>query len=281
MSDILNTILKVKKEEVQQDRLKITTEALKSQIRDLPPCLDFYQAITKHNARGINVIAEIKRASPSAGLIRQDFDPESLAHIYQNAGADAISVLTDQQFFQGSLDFIRQVKQAVKLPVLRKDFIIDPYQVYQARAAGADAILLIAEALTLTQIIELLSLADSLTLTVLLEIHEKSSLLQVLPLLESPGNHKFLLGINNRNLKTMQVDLGHSESLSTLIKDKRILVSESGIKTRADVKRLIHAGFHGVLIGETLMKSKNIKARFNDLFGSPPPQPINNHHASN
>ncbi len=266
MSDILEKILKVKRDEVAAAKSRIPLATLQLQAKDGPRCRNFYQAVSKKNPRGINVIAEIKKASPSAGLIRPDFDPVRLAQTYADLGADALSVLTDESFFQGHLDFLRQVKAAVSLPVLRKDFIIDSYQVYEARAAGADAILLIAEALEPGKLMDLLILAQELTLSVLLEVHEMESLLQLRSLAGFPLGHYTLLGINNRNLKTMQTDLNHSLRLAEFVDNKQELVSESGIKTRRDVQKLIIAGFGGVLIGETLMRSDDIAAKFNELF---------------
>ena len=162
MEDFLTKIISIKKAEIASAKEKVPLALLKEQVKSLPRCRNFYRAITKRNPRGINVIAEIKRASPSAGLIREDFDPVELAKIYVDASVDAISVLTDEHFFQGCLEYIDQVKQAVSLPILRKDFIIDPYQIYQARAAGADAILLIAEVVNPSMLMDLIILAHSL-----------------------------------------------------------------------------------------------------------------------
>jgi indole-3-glycerol phosphate synthase len=266
VSDILKIILKAKAEEVAAAKERLPVEALGERIRGMPKCLNFYGAMTRPVERGIHVIAEIKRSSPSAGAIRPGLNPVEVAGAYQEAGADAISVLTDGRFFGGSLDDLQRVKEAVSLPVLRKDFIIDPYQVYEARAAGADAILLIAEALTPGAVMDLLILANSLTLTVLLEVHEMESLLQIKSMIGFPLKHYSLLGINNRNLKTMEVDLNHSLRLGELVDGKKTLVSESGIRTRADVEKLVKAGFGGVLIGETLMRSGDITATFKELF---------------
>jgi len=267
MAKVLEDILATKRAEIESAKKRLPLETLQEEIRELPKCRNFYRTLTRQHPRGVNVIAEIKRASPSAGLIREDFDPVWLAQAYEQAGADAISVLTDGPYFQGKLEYIAQVKQAVSLPVLRKDFILDPYQVYESRAAGADAILLIAEALKPAQIMDLMILANSLTLTVLLEVHEMESLLQYRSMIGFPQERYSLLGINNRNLQTMKVDLNTSLRLGELVENKSELVSESGIKTRQDVERLIDAGFNGILIGETLMRSENIAAKFAELFG--------------
>ena len=266
MSNILDRILHVKRQEIAAALEHTPLSKLQKTVAQLPKCRNFYQAITQPNPRGINVIAEIKRASPSAGLIRPDFDPVQLAQTYQKCGADALSVLTDEPFFQGKLEYLNQAKQATDLPILRKDFIIDPYQLYQARAAGADAILLIAEALEPAQLMDLMILANSLTLTVLLEVHELDCLLQVRSLIGFPQARYSLIGINNRNLKTLEVDLNTSLRLSEFIENKRELVSESGIRQRADVERLMEAGFNAILIGETLMRSPDITACFGELF---------------
>lgn len=266
MAEVLNKILREKKLEVAVARENIPEEALREQLIGLAPCRNFYRTLTVRNPRGINVIAEIKKASPSAGVIRRDFDPAAIAHIYQDCGAEAISVLTDEVFFQGRLDYLKQVKESVSVPVLRKDFIIDPYQVYESRVAGADAILLIAEALKPAELMDLMILSNSLGLTVLLEVHELDSLLQYRSLVGWPQARYSLMGINNRNLKTMKTDLSTSIRLSEFVEDKNDLVSESGIRTRDDVENLIQAGFCGILIGETLMRSDDIAGRFTELF---------------
>ena len=230
-------------------------------------CRNFYKAVTKRSARGLNVIAEIKKASPSAGVIREDFDPVAIAQIYKKCGADAISVLTDEKYFQGRLEYINQTSEAVDLPILRKDFIIDPWQVYESRAAGADAILLIAEALAPGELMDLMIVAAELTLTVLLEVHEADTLLTVRSLIGFPKKGYSVLGINNRNLTTMQVDLNTTSRLAELAENKNELVAESGIKTRADVEKLKSVGVRACLIGQTLCESADIEEKFNELFG--------------
>jgi len=266
MTISLADILKVKRREVNAARNTIPLESLREAIEDLAPCRDFYRTLSHKAPRGINVIAEIKKASPSSGLIRPHFDPITLAKIYQQAGANALSVLTDETFFKGELKFIGQIKEVVDLPILRKDFIIDPYQILQSRLAGADAILLIAEALDMEQLKELLDLAHSLSLTTLLEVHDRDSLLKVQEHIDDFSQRRCLLGINNRNLKTMQVDISHSLNLLSDVRDKRGIISESGIKTRDHVQRLTEAGFHTLLIGETLMRRDDLAAAFAELF---------------
>jgi indole-3-glycerol phosphate synthase len=240
---------------------------LRRQIRSLPKCRNFYKAVTKPNRRGVNVIAEVKKASPSAGLIREDFDPVKIAQTYEKCGADAISVLTDEKYFQGRLEYISQIRRQVDLPVMRKDFIIDIWQVYESRAAGADAILLIAEALKPSELMDLMIAAAELTLTVLLEVHHADSLLAVRSLIGFPKKGYSVLGINNRDLTTMQVDLNTTSRLAGLLDSKDELVAESGIKTRADVEKLKAVGVRAVLIGQTLCESPDIAARYREIFG--------------
>ncbi|MBN1816564.1 MAG: indole-3-glycerol phosphate synthase TrpC [Sedimentisphaerales bacterium] len=267
MNTILNQIVADKRLEVERQKACLPLEQVRARCGNLPKCRNFHKAVTKPNPRGLNVIAEVKKASPSAGLIRPDFDPVQIARTYQRCGADAISVLTDEKYFQGRLDYLTQVKQAVSLPVLRKDFIIDPYQVYEARAAGADAILLIAEALKPADLIDLQILANQLTLTVLLEVHSPDTLLAMRSMIGFPQKHYSVLGINNRDLTTMKVDLNTTSRLAEMVEDVSLLVAESGIKTRADVEKLIRIGVGAVLIGQTLCESDNIEDKFRELFG--------------
>lgn len=266
MANILDKIIADKRIEVEKRKEQQPQELLKEKVQGLKKCRNFYQAVTKKNSRGLNVIAEVKKASPSAGLIRKDFDPVKIAQTYEQCGADAISVLTDEKYFQGKLDYMTAVKEAVKIPVLRKDFIIDPYQIYEGRLAGADAVLLIAEALNPAELMDLLILANELTLTALIEVHSADSLLQVRSLVGFPQKHYSVLGINNRDLTTMQVDINNTGRLSELVDHKNELIAESGIKTRADVEKLIRIGVGGVLIGQTLCESERIEDKFTELF---------------
>ena len=267
MANILDKIIADKRLEVQDRRSKRSLEQLKEYVGELPKCRNFYKAVTKRNPRGINVIAEVKKASPSAGLIRRDFDPVAIAQVYERCGADAISVLTDEKYFQGRLEYIERIKQAVDLPVMRKDFIIDIWQVYESRAAGADAILLIAEALQPGRLMDLMIAAAELTLTVLLEVHQADTLLSVRSLIGFPRKGYSILGINNRDLTTMQVDLNTTSRLAELLDNTNELVAESGIKTRADVEKLIRVGVRAGLIGQTLCEHPDIAEKFKELFG--------------
>jgi len=269
LANILDKIIADKRIEVEQRKRQVPLEQLRKEMGDMPKCRNFHKAVTRRSRRFINVIAEVKKASPSAGVIRADFDPVAIAEIYEKCGADAISVLTDEKYFQGRLEYIARIKAAVSLPVLRKDFIIDPYQVYEARAAGADAVLLIAEALKPGVLMDLLILANQLTMTALIEVHSMESLMSVRSMVGFPQKHYSVLGINNRDLTTMQVDLNTTIRLADMVDNKKQLVSESGIKTRADVKKLIDTGIGAVLIGQTLCQSKNIEEQFKTLFGPP------------
>lgn len=267
MANILDKILADKKIEVQYRQSQTPIEKLKEQIAGMSRCRNFYKAVVKRSVRGINVIAEVKKASPSAGVIRADFDPVAVARIYERCGADAISVLTDEKYFQGRLEYIEQIKQAVQLPILRKDFIIGLWQVYESRAAGADAILLIAETLKPGELMDMMIAAAELTLTVLLEVHEADVLLTVRSLIGFPKKGYSVIGINNRDLATMHVDLNTTSRLAGLLDTKDELVTESGVKTRADVEKLKSLGVKAVLIGQTLCESPNIEDKFRELFG--------------
>lgn len=225
------------------------------------PPRNFFAAVTRpSNLANVAVIAEVKRKSPSAGLIRPEyeghrFDPAGIARKYEVGGASAISCLTDERFFGGHRDYIRAIKDAVALPVLRKDFIIDPYQLWESRAAGADAVLLIAEALTEAEIVDMLILGQQLQLTTLLEVHSMENLLRVRPHIGFPHPSYMLLGINNRDLTTMRVDLGHTLRLAEMVEDRGVLVSESGVKSHGDLMKLHAAGVRIALVGEHLMRS--------------------------
>ena len=267
MASILDKIIADKRAEVSYRKSQLSLEQLKDQVRPLPKCRNFYKAVTRPNSRGINVIAEVKKASPSAGVIRADFDPVAIALTYKKCGADAISVLTDQKYFHGRLEYIYQIRQVVDLPILRKDFIIDIWQVYESRAAGADAILLIAEVLKPGELLDLMIAAAELTLTVLLEVHRADTLLAVRSVVGFPKKGYSVLGINNRDLDTMQVDLNTTSRLAGLLDNKDELVAESGIKTKADVEKLKKVGVKAVLVGEVLCKSPDIEEKFRELFG--------------
>ncbi len=260
MTDILNTILATKAEEIAAAQAAVPLEEIKRQAAAAAPARDFLGAIhTKHHAGQAAVIAEIKKASPSKGLIRPDFHPADIARAYERAGAACLSVLTDEQYFQGSPEYLKQVKAAASLPVLRKDFMISDYQVYQARAWGADAILLIAAALEAEQMAQLEHTAHQLGMTVLLELHDASEL-EKCRSLTTP-----LWGVNNRNLRTFDVSLQQTLSLLPALNGKTV-VTESGIRNKADVTFMQQHGVHTFLIGETFMRADDIEAEVKALF---------------
>ncbi len=265
--NILHTILETKRKEVEALRGRYDLAAMKAAAAAAPPARNFFSAVTKKPRGLVNLIAEVKKASPSAGVIRPDFDPVDIARQYAAAGADALSVLTDEQYFQGSLDYLVRIRQAVPLPLLRKDFIIDPFQVYEARAAGADAILLIAAALPVGQLMDLMILATELRMTVLMEVHDADEVLHLRSLAGFPHESYSLLGINNRDLTTFKVDLSTTMRLAELAVPGLPIVSESGIKTRQDVQRLRAVGTSAILVGETLMRAPSIAAAIADLLG--------------
>ena len=262
--DLLEKICQRKRQEVAQAIAAEPIEQLMQRAARASPPRAFFAAVT---SRGDSprVIAEIKRASPSTGLIRPNFDPVAIARAYADNGAAAISCLTDWHGFKGKLAYIDQIKRAVELPVLRKDFIIDPYQVYEARAAGADGVLLIAECLDEARLLELMGLAAGLGMTTLVEVYQTDNLLSVQKHLV--GRPATLLGINNRNLKTMQTNVNRTLELLDRVVDRSILVSESGIRTHQDIRRLMDAGVYRVLVGEHLMKQPDVGQALARLIG--------------
>lgn len=260
MSDILQKILQTKAEEVAAAKNALPLNELKARLADASPVRDFTAAIRAKIQAGLPaIIAEIKKASPSKGLIRPDFRPADHAKDYEAAGAACLSVLTDEQYFQGSPDYLQAARSAVSLPVLRKDFMIDAYQVYQARSWGADAILLIAAALDAAKMEELEAIAHELGMSVLLELHDESEL-EKCRNLTTP-----LRGVNNRNLRTFEVDLMQTVQLLPQLKDQ-IVIAESGILGKADVDFMRGHGVHAFLIGETFMRAEDIVSEVRSLF---------------
>jgi indole-3-glycerol phosphate synthase len=267
MPTILDEIIEHKRREVAERKERVPVEQLKETIQTLGRPRNFFHAVTRTGSKPLNLIAEVKKASPSAGVIRADFDPVKIAQQYAAAGADALSVLTDEKFFQGKLEYLHAIRDVVKLPVLRKDFLIDTYQVYEARAAGADAILLIAECLQVNELIDLQILATELNMTCLIEVHDMDNLIRVRDrVIGFPHRSYSLLGINNRDLRTMKVDLGTTLRLAELVEDRNVLVSESGIDRFEDIKKLQEAGVRAVLVGESLMRSDDIPKKVRELF---------------
>ena len=265
MTDLLQQILANKRREIQAAKQRTPLAQLQSRVADCPQPRNFFKAVTTPKDQ-VRVIAEIKKASPSAGVIRENFDPVAIAQAFHENGAAAISCLTDETYFQGSLEYIAKIKEAMPLPVLRKDFIIDPYQVYEARAAGADAILLIGECLEEAHLMDLLILATNLKLTTLVEVHDVENLLKVRPHIGFPHPAYTLLGVNNRNLKTMTTDLGHVLRLMDMVENPDLLVAESGIKTHQDVVRLTQAGVQRILVGEHLMRQPDVGQALHELI---------------
>jgi len=256
---ILDDILVQTRSVIERDRRATSLDDLRSAAGDQPPCRNFHAALAATDQ--VRLIAEIKKASPSAGLIRAQFDPPEIARAYQTGGAACLSVLTEEANFQGSLSYLRSVRQAVDLPLLRKDFIVDPYQLFQARVAGADAVLLIAECLSAEQLIELHQQAVELGMQTLIELYEPENLDAVL----ATGTK--LVGINNRNLHTFETDLEHTIRLADRIPPDRLVIGESGIRTHEDVQRLQRGGVKGILVGESLMRQQDITAAVQALLG--------------
>lgn len=261
MSDILEKILAVKREEITVLKKLRSESDLLAEANARKDVRGFANALRERiNAKKNAVIAEVKKASPSKGIIRENFNPAEIATSYAAHGATCLSVLTDKQFFQGSPDYLRQARAACSLPVLRKDFMIDPYQVINARAMGADCILLIVSALSDAQLKELEEASFSLGMDVLIEVHDRTELERALNL-KSP-----LIGINNRNLRTFEVDLKNTIELINDIPDDRMLITESGIHTRDDVVRMNEHNVYGFLVGEAFMREDNPGETLERLF---------------
>ena len=263
MHDILKRILARKAEEVAERRTRVPMADLVARNAGAPLARGFAEAVAARVSRGeAAVIAEVKKASPSKGVIRADFDPAAIARSYQAGGAACLSVLTDLDFFQGSDEYLLAASAACALPVLRKDFIVDAYQVHEARALGADCVLLIAAALDDGQLGEFAYLADELGMDVLVEVHDLDELERVLPV---PAR---LLGINNRNLRTFEVSLDTTLALKDAVPTDRILVTESGILAPGDVALMREAGVHAFLVGEAFMRQPDPGVALRQLFAA-------------
>jgi indole-3-glycerol phosphate synthase len=261
--DILKKIISHKKQEIAAGKARLPEPELRSQLADSDDRpRGFVGAL--HGAEGEDrtpVIAEVKKGSPSKGVIRPDFDPVAIAEVYEANGAACLSVLTDERFFLGRLEYLAEIRKHVRLPLLRKDFICDPYQIYEARAAGADAVLLIAAMLDLVQLRDFTALARELSLDVLLEVHDEQELETALQV------NCELVGINNRDLHTFITDLATTERLAKRVPGNRLIVAESGIHSRSDVLRLQRAGARAFLVGESLMREADIGAKLRELLG--------------
>lgn len=256
--DFLKKIVEEKKVSLKENKKKFPQKELEEKSRKPRLKRSFKKALV--NAQRISLIAEIKQASPSKGIIRKDFNPADIALVYQDAGADAISVLTEKIYFKGELSHIEEVRKKVKLPILRKDFIIEAYQIYESCVAGADAILLISEILSKSQISEFLSLAKTLDLDCLVEATSETELNKILK------TEAQIIGINNRDLRSFKVDLEISKKLVPLIPGGKIIVSESGIKEADDLNSLKDLGVNAVLIGEALLKAEDAAVKIRQFF---------------
>ena len=257
--DTLKEIVKKKQERIALAKLQLPEEELKSRMPGLPPTRPFLEAIQK--PRTISLIAEIKKASPSRGVIREDFNVPEIARAYNEAEVQAVSVLTEEDYFQGSLAYLQEVKNIVQAPVLRKDFILEAYQVYESRYFGADAVLLIADILTREKIMECMTIAQGLGMECLVEVHDEKELKKVLNL-KVP-----LIGINNRDLRTLEVDFKTTEKLFPLVPKGKPVVVESGIKSKQDVLFLRILGACAILVGEKFMSAPDIKRAVEELMG--------------
>ena len=257
---ILDRIVADKREELAATQRRVPFADLKARLPQAPPPRPFAEALRGDSLR---LIAEVKKASPSRGLLREDFDPLALARSYAEAGAAAVSVLTDERHFQGSLDHLASIRAALPQgpPLLRKDFLFDPYQLYEARAHGADAVLLIAAVLNSALLAQLIGLAKALHMDALVEVYDELALERAL----MAGAR--LIGVNNRDLRTFAVDLATTERLRPLIPPEKTVVAESGVHTRADVQRLAALGVHAVLIGEALVTAPDPGAKIRELMG--------------
>jgi indole-3-glycerol phosphate synthase len=266
MATILDKIVATKREEIAAAKAIRPEGELRNALADAPPVRDFFAALTprresSEQGNAIRLIAEVKKASPSKGLIREDFQPVQIARIYEQHGASCISVLTDKPYFQGDLQYLRDIRRHVQIPLLRKDFILDTYQLLEAREAGADAVLLIAECLDDVALQELHHGALTLGMTPLVEIYEPANLARVLDV----GAR--LIGVNNRDLRTFEVDLQHTIRLREHVPDDCVLVGESGIHSRADARQLQAAGVDAMLVGEHLMAHADVGAAVDLLLG--------------
>jgi indole-3-glycerol phosphate synthase len=261
--DILKRIVDHKRGEVSSAMAARPLGELRAMISGLPATRGFFSALERTAGESRTaIIAEVKKGSPSKGVIRADFDPLRIAAAYAENGAACLSVLTDSRFFMGELSYIPAIRRIVNIPILRKDFIFDPYQIFEARVAGADAILLIAAMLELSPMRDLISQAGELGLDVLLEVHDEREMETAL---ETDSR---LIGINNRNLRTFETDLATTERLAGLVPKDRLIVTESGVNTREDVLRLSRAGAKAFLIGESLMREPDMGAKLRELLGS-------------
>lgn len=264
MNSFLQSIMTERRNDARQASAHLPLERLKRIVAELPKIRSLKErlACTQAQNRQASIIAEVKKASPSAGLLRESYDPAAVARTYEQAGAAGISVLTEPRHFLGRDDDLKQVRQAVNLPILRKDFLSDPYQIFETRALGADVVLLIAAGLENSLLKELYSIALAIGLDMIVEVHTRNEMDRVLPLDQA------IIGVNNRDLNTLKTDLAFARDLASRIPSGRLAIAESGIKNRAGIEDLQARGYKGFLIGETLMKSDNVAATLRELLGS-------------
>ena len=259
----LDRIVETKKSEVQRLKETLNISEAKQRIAAMPPTRGFEAALRSPKRNGMALIAEVKKASPSKGLIREDFNPVELAQAYEAAGADCLSVLTDSEYFQGRAEYLTRIREVVKLPLLRKDFVIDELQIYEARLIGADAVLLIAAILPTDRLRQLKALAESIGLDALIEVHNKEELERVLKVTDHG-----LIGVNNRNLHTFETSLTVTAELATYVPEQALLISESAIRTAEDIAYVGSNGAKGVLIGETFMRRPDIGEAVTEVMGA-------------
>ncbi len=268
MNNILQQIIADKRIEVDRQMSETPLADIVAMARDAESPRDFKSALTIPAPAGIHLIAEIKRKSPSAGIIRDSFEPARIAEVYQQAGASAISILTDEKYFDGRLEYIAQVRDASTLPLLRKDFIVDAYQIAQARAASADAILLIAEVLKPRAIAEFAAMAADFGLSTLIEAHNEAELQGVIDVFGASFPANVIIGINNRDLTVQRTDIATTVRLAKMLDGSTTIVSESGIHTRDDVVNMKQAGANAILVGESILKAEDMNAKIRELLGT-------------
>jgi indole-3-glycerol phosphate synthase len=268
VGNILDKIVADKRRQVREAKKEVPERDVLYFSLASPPPRDFFSAVTGPTPYGIHLIAEIKQRSPSAGVIREDFDPPAIARIYHEAGASAISVLTDGPYFGGRLEYLHMVRKAAPLPILRKDFILDAYQVHEARAAGADAVLFIAEVLGPKDCVQLAYLCTELGMTALVEAYRPELLDTIYSGFGRRWPSHVLVGINNRDLTVQKTDLTTTQRVASQIADTSVLVSESGIRTRADVEFVQKAGARAMLVGEAIMAADDMAGKIRELLGA-------------
>ncbi len=260
MNSILTEILKAKRIEVEERKISFPEKKIREEIPKKQAGRDFKLAVSK--GQKINLIAELKKSSPSKGILRQDFEPQDIAKVFENNGAAALSIVTEEKFFQGKLDYIKKAKEVTSLPVLRKDFIIDAYQLYESLYFGADAVLLIADILSEKELKDFVRISESLNIEPLVEVHTKESLDKTLSI-----NSVRIIGINNRDLHNFRVDINTTVRLKNLIPQEKTVVSESGISSYQDVMYLKSIGINAVLIGEAFMSAEDIGVKIKEVMG--------------